>query len=56
MRFSIGAGDRQALQPPLNSTMPVSHDSVALFFDQMGELDPSYVLFGFVFCFCFFVV
>nr|KAG5695683.1 hypothetical protein BaRGS_022360 [Batillaria attramentaria] len=36
VRFSIGAGDRQALQPPLNATLPVSHDSVALFFDQMG--------------------
>ncbi|XP_076471850.1 myotubularin-related protein 13-like isoform X2 [Babylonia areolata] len=36
VRFSIGAGDRQALQPPLSSTLPVSHDSVALFFDQMG--------------------
>ncbi|PVD33551.1 hypothetical protein C0Q70_04808, partial [Pomacea canaliculata] len=36
VRFSIGAGDRQALQPPLSSTLPISHDSVALFFDQMG--------------------
>ncbi|KAL8615600.1 hypothetical protein ACOMHN_026590 [Nucella lapillus] len=36
VRFSIGAGDRQALQPPLTSTLPVSNDSVALFFDQMG--------------------
>ncbi|XP_070199867.1 myotubularin-related protein 13-like isoform X2 [Littorina saxatilis] len=36
VRFSIGAGDRQALQPPLSSTLPVSNDSVALFFDQMG--------------------
>lgn len=38
VRFSIGAGDRQALQPPLSSTLPISHDSVALFFDQMGKL------------------
>ncbi|XP_052797634.1 myotubularin-related protein 13-like isoform X4 [Mya arenaria] len=35
-RFSIGAGDRQALQPPLCSTIPSTHDAVALLFDQLG--------------------
>lgn len=36
VRFSIGAGDRQALQPPLSSTIPVTNCSVALIFTQLG--------------------
>ncbi|XP_014680959.1 PREDICTED: myotubularin-related protein 13-like [Priapulus caudatus] len=36
VRFSIGAGDRQALQPPLSSSLPVTHTSVYTFFHQMG--------------------
>ncbi|XP_048241880.1 myotubularin-related protein 13-like isoform X3 [Haliotis rufescens] len=36
VRFSIGAGDRQALQPPLSSTLPVTKYNVALVFDQLG--------------------
>ena len=37
MRFSIGAGDRQALQPPVVSTLPVTHVAVAMLFQQLGE-------------------
>lgn len=37
VRFSIGAGDRQALQPPLTPTLPVTHTSVNLLFQQLGE-------------------
>jgi len=36
VRFSLGAGDRLALQPPLSSTLPVTRSSVALFFQQLG--------------------
>ncbi|RUS71898.1 hypothetical protein EGW08_020336 [Elysia chlorotica] len=36
VRFSIGAGDRQALQPPLSPTLPISHTSVAILFEQLG--------------------
>ena len=37
VRFSIGAGDRQALQPPLCTTIPVTKQAVAMFFEQLGE-------------------
>ncbi|XP_044747784.1 myotubularin-related protein 13 isoform X1 [Coccinella septempunctata] len=36
VRFSIGAGDRQALQPPLSPSLPVTHTSVNLLFSQLG--------------------
>ncbi|XP_059480805.1 myotubularin-related protein 13 isoform X3 [Neocloeon triangulifer] len=36
VRFSIGAGDRQALQPPLSATLPVTGSSVSLLFHQFG--------------------
>ncbi|BFZ05320.1 hypothetical protein BsWGS_08359 [Bradybaena similaris] len=36
VRFSIGAGDRQALQPPLSPSLPVSNTSVAILFEQLG--------------------
>lgn len=36
VRFSIGAGDRQALQPPLSPSLPVTHTSVSLLFHQLG--------------------
>lgn len=36
VRFSIGAGDRQALQPPLSPSLPVTHQSVNLLFHQLG--------------------
>ncbi|ERL93682.1 hypothetical protein D910_10970 [Dendroctonus ponderosae] len=36
VRFSIGAGDRQALQPPLSPSLPVTHTSVNLLFQQLG--------------------
>lgn len=37
VRFSIGAGDRQALQPPISPSLPVTHTSVHLLFQQLGE-------------------
>lgn len=37
VRFSIGAGDRQALQPPISPSLPVTHTSVNLLFQQLGE-------------------
>ncbi|XP_050410421.1 myotubularin-related protein 13 isoform X2 [Patella vulgata] len=36
VRFSIGAGDRQALQPPLCPTLPATQISVAHLFEQLG--------------------
>ena len=36
VRFSIGAGDRQALQPKLNSSIPSSRNCVAVLFQQLG--------------------
>ncbi|XP_022240508.1 myotubularin-related protein 13-like [Limulus polyphemus] len=36
VRFSIGAGDRQALQPPLSTTLPVSHSTVYQLFEDLG--------------------
>lgn len=38
VRFSIGAGDRQALQPPISSTLPVTKNSVYLLFQELGNL------------------
>ncbi|XP_022243465.1 myotubularin-related protein 13-like [Limulus polyphemus] len=37
VRFSIGAGDRQALQPPLSTTLPVTHATVYQLFEQLGR-------------------
>lgn len=37
VRFSIGAGDRQALQPPISPSLPITHTSVHLLFQQLGE-------------------
>ncbi|XP_008335218.1 myotubularin-related protein 13 isoform X2 [Cynoglossus semilaevis] len=34
--FSLGAGDRQLIQTPLNDTLPVTGKSVALLFQQLG--------------------
>ncbi|XP_037087660.1 myotubularin-related protein 13-like, partial [Pollicipes pollicipes] len=36
VRFSIGAGDRQALQPPLSPTIPTTGTAVAQLFGQLG--------------------
>ncbi|CAG9860140.1 unnamed protein product [Phyllotreta striolata] len=36
VRFSIGAGDRQALQPPLSPSLPVTNTSVSLLFQELG--------------------
>jgi hypothetical protein len=38
VRFSIGAGDRQALQPPLSQTLPVTKNAVYLLFQELGNL------------------
>lgn len=38
VRFSIGAGDRQALQPPISPSLPITHTSVNLLFQQLGKL------------------
>lgn len=38
VRFSIGAGDRQALQPPTSLTLPVSQSSVHLLFQELGAI------------------
>ena len=37
VRFSIGAGDRQALQPPVSAGLPTSNTSVAVLFEQLGQ-------------------
>ncbi|XP_035251970.1 myotubularin-related protein 13-like isoform X1 [Anguilla anguilla] len=34
--FSLGAGDRQLIQTPLNNSLPVTGKSVALLFQQLG--------------------
>ncbi|XP_055539835.1 myotubularin-related protein 13 [Wyeomyia smithii] len=36
VRFSIGAGDKQVLQPPLSHTLPVTGSCVSLLFQQLG--------------------
>lgn len=36
VRFSIGAGDKQSLQPPLSSTLPVTSSSVYFLFQRLG--------------------
>ncbi|CAK1542498.1 unnamed protein product [Leptosia nina] len=37
VRFSIGAGDRQALQPPAAPPMPVTHTSVHMLLRLLGS-------------------
>jgi myotubularin-related protein 5/13 len=37
VRFSIGAGDKQALQPPLSNTLPCTGNCVSLLFKQLGK-------------------
>ncbi|XP_061598974.1 myotubularin-related protein 13 isoform X2 [Cololabis saira] len=34
--FSLGAGDRQLIQTPLSTTLPVTYRSVAMLFQQLG--------------------
>ncbi|XP_041841108.1 myotubularin-related protein 13 isoform X2 [Melanotaenia boesemani] len=34
--FSLGAGDRQLIQTPLNDNLPITYKSVALLFQQLG--------------------
>lgn len=35
-KFSLGAGDRQILQPVLNPEIPVTHSTVASLFNELG--------------------
>lgn len=42
VRFSIGAGDRQALQPPLTPSLPVTNTTVCLLFHQLGNCNFSF--------------
>jgi len=37
IRFSIGADDRQSLQPPISPTLPVTRLAVALLLNQLGK-------------------
>ena len=41
MRFTIGAGDRQCLQPPLSTTIPATKKTVAILFQELGQLPVS---------------
>ncbi|XP_022088215.1 myotubularin-related protein 13-like isoform X3 [Acanthaster planci] len=36
VRFSIGAGDRQALQPPLSDKLPITGTKIAMLMQQLG--------------------
>jgi myotubularin-related protein 5/13 len=37
IRFNIGADDRQAVQPPMSASLPVSRDSVTTFCQELGK-------------------
>lgn len=37
VRFSIGASDKQSLQPPQSSSLPITGTSVNFLFKQLGE-------------------
>lgn len=39
VRFSIGASDKQSLQPPQSSSLPITGTSVNFLFKQLGELN-----------------
>lgn len=43
VRFSIGAGDKQALQPPLSQTLPVTGTCVSFLFQQLGIKNVLYL-------------
>lgn len=38
VRFSIGAGDKQAMQPPQSPTLPITGTSVNFVFKQLGKV------------------
>lgn len=40
--ISLGAGDRQVIQTPINDSLPISNCSVALLFRQLGEPPPLF--------------
>jgi myotubularin-related protein 5/13 len=44
IRFSIGGGDRLALQPPLNDSIPVTNSTVASLFQQLGKMQSNEIL------------
>jgi len=37
VRFTIGAGDKQALQPVTNSMIPQTRRTVAILFQELGK-------------------
>ena len=37
LRFSIGDGDQQIIQPPMTSTIPVTGSSVAFLAQRLGK-------------------
>lgn len=49
VRFSIGAGDRQALQPPISPSLPITHSSVNLLFQQLGKCKTAIITNMFLF-------
>lgn len=37
VNFSLGANDRQAIQPPVSCTVPVTQKCIAVLFQQLGK-------------------
>lgn len=37
LTFSLGGGDNQVLQPPLDPNLPCTNESVAILFNQLGK-------------------
>ena len=38
VKFSLGGGDEQVVQPPLSADLPCTNDSVAVLFNLLGML------------------
>lgn len=38
MKFSLGANDRQAIQPPVSATVPVTQNCIAVLFQELGMI------------------
>lgn len=43
VRFSIGAGDKQSLQPPQSLTLPITGTAVYFIFKQLGKENIQYM-------------
>ncbi len=39
LKFSLGAGDRQSVQPPMTATIPATQATVAVLFQQLGTVE-----------------